>query len=240
MGASAHVPDLRRDPVLRFVAQRHASQHAAAAATRSSPRRKRANAGFTVFRRCLWSNTESALQGAWPALPYEAWKDTYATLHMWTQVVGKVALAQAPPMNHSLGHRAPAHAARACRPARSPTARARSRSSSTSSSISCVIEPPTATRGRWPLAPRSVAEFYRTVMARWTRWVAGTIWSMPVEIPSPVRFEDDTVHHTYDREYVERLWRILVQSSRCSRSADAGSSARPVRPIFSGAASTWR
>ena len=40
---------------------------------------------------------------AWPALPYEAWKDTYATLHMWTQVVGKVALAQAPPLNHSWG-----------------------------------------------------------------------------------------------------------------------------------------
>ena len=37
----------------------------------------------------------------WPALPYDAWKDTYATLHMWTQVVGKVALAQATPMNHS-------------------------------------------------------------------------------------------------------------------------------------------
>ena len=38
---------------------------------------------------------------AWPALPYDAWKDTYATLHMWTQIVGKIALAQAPPMNHS-------------------------------------------------------------------------------------------------------------------------------------------
>ena len=39
----------------------------------------------------------------WPALPYEDWKDTYATLHMWLQVVGKVALAQAPPINHSWG-----------------------------------------------------------------------------------------------------------------------------------------
>ena len=38
---------------------------------------------------------------AWPELPYDAWKDTYATLHLWTQVVGKVALAQAPPLNHS-------------------------------------------------------------------------------------------------------------------------------------------
>ena len=36
----------------------------------------------------------------WPALPYDAWKDTYATLHMWTQIVGKVALALAPPLNH--------------------------------------------------------------------------------------------------------------------------------------------
>ena len=39
----------------------------------------------------------------WPALPFELWKDTYATLHMWTQVVGKIALAQAPPLNHSCG-----------------------------------------------------------------------------------------------------------------------------------------
>src|SRR5476651_628400 len=37
----------------------------------------------------------------WPSLPYDAWKDTYATLHMWTQVVGKIALALAPPLNHS-------------------------------------------------------------------------------------------------------------------------------------------
>src|SRR5215813_1671875 len=39
----------------------------------------------------------------WPALPYAEWKDTYATLHMWTQVVGKIALATAPPLNHSWG-----------------------------------------------------------------------------------------------------------------------------------------
>ena len=51
------------------------------------------------------SQTFSTMNGirgdVWPALPYEAWKDTYATLHMWTQVVGKVALARAPPLNHS-------------------------------------------------------------------------------------------------------------------------------------------
>lgn len=40
-------------------------------------------------------------QADWPALPYEEWKDTYGTLHMWAQIVGKIALAQAPPINHS-------------------------------------------------------------------------------------------------------------------------------------------
>lgn len=45
----------------------------------------------------------SVSDGIWPELPYEAWKDTYATLHMWTQIVGKVALAQAAPLNHSWG-----------------------------------------------------------------------------------------------------------------------------------------
>src|SRR5690242_6730536 len=39
----------------------------------------------------------------WPALPYGEWKDTYATLHMWAQIVGKIALAQAPPLNHCWG-----------------------------------------------------------------------------------------------------------------------------------------
>ena len=49
--------------------------------------------------------------GLWPALPYDAWKDTYATLHMWTQVVGKIALAQAPPINHSWAVAFDAHVA---------------------------------------------------------------------------------------------------------------------------------
>ena len=43
------------------------------------------------------------MQHHWPELPYAAWQDTYATLHMWMQVVGKVALARAAPLNHSWG-----------------------------------------------------------------------------------------------------------------------------------------
>ena len=71
----------------------------------------------------------------WPALPYDAWKDTYATLHMWTQVVGKVALAQAPPLNHSLVVALQVTPA-GCRRGRCRMAIASSRCSSTSSTIS--------------------------------------------------------------------------------------------------------
>ena len=48
----------------------------------------------------------------WPALPYDAWKDTYATLHMWSQIVGKIALARAAPINHSWGDCVRCHSAR--------------------------------------------------------------------------------------------------------------------------------
>ena len=63
-------------------------------------------------------------QERWPALPYDEWKDTYATLHMWTQVVGKVALAQSPPLNHCWGDRAARDAARALHARRCRTANA--------------------------------------------------------------------------------------------------------------------
>ena len=150
----------------------------------------------------------------WPALPYEAWKDTYATLHMWTQVVGKVALAQAPPLNHSwatalqitsrgLATRPLAHGAR-------------------SFSVEFdFIDHQLAIRAAdgalrtLPLSPRSVADFYRDVMAALRDMdLPVKIWPMPVEIPSPIRFEEDTLHHSYDPAFANRVWRILVQVER--------------------------
>jgi hypothetical protein len=66
-----------------------------------------------------------------------------------------------------------------------------------------------------PLESRSVAEFYRGVMAALAAMsLPVAIWSMPVEIPAPIRFEDDTRHHTYDPEYANRVWRILLQVER--------------------------
>jgi hypothetical protein len=158
---------------------------------------------------------------AWPALPYEAWKDTYATLHMWTQVIGKIALAHTAPMNHSWS------IAFDFTP-RGLRTKLLSQSDRTFTLAfdfvdhQLQIETVGEVR-RLPLAPRSVAEFYREVLAVLDGMrLPVQIWSMPVEVPSPVRFELDTAHRSYDREYVERWWRILVgvhqafTASRCT------------------------
>jgi hypothetical protein len=150
----------------------------------------------------------------WPALPYDAWKDTYATLHMWAQIVGKVALAQAPPLNHSwataftvttrgLSTQLLPHGDRAF-----------------TLELNFVdhllaIETTDGARRALPLAPRSVAEFYADVMT--TLGAMGLpvrIWPMPVEIPSPIRFDQDTVHRSYDPEFANRFWRIAVEVQR--------------------------
>jgi hypothetical protein len=150
----------------------------------------------------------------WPALPYDAWKDTYATLHMWTQIVGKIALAQSPPLNHSW----------------SVTLHVTARGLATRTLphgtrsfvmefdfIDHLLEIRTTDHDRrtLPLAPRPVAEFYRDVMTTLSEMeLPVKIWPMPVEIPAPIRFDVDTVHHSYDPEYANRCWRILVQLDR--------------------------
>src|SRR5690348_6684158 len=155
------------------------------------------------------SNMKTDDDSCWPTLPYDAWKDTYATLHMWTQVVGKVALAQAPPLNHSWG------VALQITPRGLATRLLPHGTRSFAIEFDfvdhqLVIRPSDAPARSLPLGPQTVADFYRSVMTTLAGMgLAVKIWSMPVEIPSPVRFENDTVHASYDPEYVERLRRIL-------------------------------
>ena len=74
-----------------------------------------------------------------------------------------------------------------------------------------------------PLEPRSVADFHRAFMAMLQRaGIDVSIWTMPVEIPDPIRFEDDTVHASYDRDAVERFGRILVTVDRVFNEFRAG------------------
>jgi len=150
----------------------------------------------------------------WPSLSYEAWKDTYATLHMWMQVVGKVALAQAPPLNHSWGVAFQITA----RGVTTRTLPYGTRSFTIEFDFidhQLLIRTSDGVIRTLALAPRTVAAFYGDVMETLREMsLPVKIWTVPAEIPSPIRFEEDTVHASYDPEYANRFWRILVQVER--------------------------
>jgi hypothetical protein len=150
----------------------------------------------------------------WPALPYYAWQDTYATLHMWSQIVGKIALALAPPMNHSWA--VSLHVtARGLATRNLPHGERSFSMEFDFIGHQLVIRTTDGDVRALPLKSRSVAEFYREVMDILRNMeLPVTIRSMPVEIPSPIRFENDTIHHSYDPEFAHRFWRILFQVER--------------------------
>ncbi len=147
---------------------------------------------------------------AWPALPLDGWRPTYATLHMWMQVVGKVCLALAPPANHfwNIAFRVTA------RGIATPTLYADGRALTMTFDFvahELVIVCSDGQSETCALLPMTVAAFYDAVMQSLHRLgVDVRIWTMPVEIPDPVRFEVDTRHAAYDPERANAFWRALV------------------------------
>ena len=147
---------------------------------------------------------------AWPALPLGEWRETYATLHMWTQIIGKVRLALSPYWNHWW----------------QSTLYVSARGLSTSAipydhwvfeiefdflSHALRIQTSQGEIRTLPLAPRPVASFYHEVMAALeSLGIRIHIWPVPVEIPDPIPFEKDQVHASYDPEYAHRFWRVLM------------------------------
>ncbi len=150
----------------------------------------------------------------WPELPLGAGQDTTDTLHRWTQVIGKIRLAQAPMINHWWG----------------TTLYVTSRGLTTSPmphgnrtfqiDFDFVDHQLRIARNDGQiqsiaLFPRSVADFYREVMATLTAMdLVVRIWPMPCEIPDPVPLDEDDEHASYDQEHVHRLWQALVQADR--------------------------
>jgi hypothetical protein len=149
-------------------------------------------------------------QGLWPELPLESWQDTYHTLHMWSQIVGKVRLALSPKTNH--WWEVPLYV-NAVGLTTSPIPYAGGIFEIQFDFINhkLVIQTSQAAIRTLALAPRSVADFYREFMAALAALgIKAKFWKMPVEIPDPIPFDEDTQHASYDAEYANRFWRILV------------------------------
>jgi Family of unknown function (DUF5996) len=151
---------------------------------------------------------------AWPSLPFVEWRDTSATLHMWTQIVGKIRLTQMPLVNH--WWQVPLYV----------TSRGL-----TTSPIPCgermfeigfdfvdhrlTIDASDGGVEGFVLRPMAVADFYDELMKRLhTLGFDIKIWTTPVEIPDPIPFEQDRAHAAYDSDYANRFWRVLLQADR--------------------------
>src|SRR5216683_5408081 len=150
------------------------------------------------------------LPQCWPALPLSSWNDTRATLHMWTQMVGKVRLALTPLVNHWWN--VPLYvSSRGLTTSQMPYGDRAFELWFDFIDHQLVLQSSDGLRKTLPLAPRSVADFYQHFMDMLRS--AGfdiKIWKMPVEIPDPIPFDQDRVHKSYDPESAQKFWRILL------------------------------
>ena len=147
---------------------------------------------------------------SWPALPLAEWKDTYATLHMWTQIVGKVRLALSPQINHWWGSTLYV-TARGLTTSPIPYNKGVFEVSFDFIAHTLEITTSLGESRAFRLVPRTVAEFYSEFIgALHSLGIDVKVWPMPVEVPRPVRFNLDESHAAYDGEYAHRFWQILV------------------------------
>jgi hypothetical protein len=151
---------------------------------------------------------------AWPALPFDAWADTCATLYLWTQVIGKIRLAHAPMINH--WWQVPLYVtARGLTTSLMPYDSRSFQIDFDFCAHQLVFRSTDGAVDKMPLAPRTVADFYAEVMSRLRALGLEThIWTMPVEITDAIPFDQDTAHAAYDADYVHRFWQVLVQVDR--------------------------
>ena len=154
------------------------------------------------------------IDNIWPSLPLAAWQETYSTLHMWTQVVGKIRLALAPKLNH-WWQSTLLVTPRGLTTSSIPYGTRSFQISFNFLDHQLQIETSDGITKRIALAPRSVADFYQNVMFALSEiGIEVRIWTMPQEVAEPILFEQDERHRTYDPEYAQRFWQILVQVDR--------------------------
>jgi hypothetical protein len=153
-------------------------------------------------------------QAAWPALPLDGWRDTSETFHLWTQIIGKVRVAQTPWINHTWNS----------------TLYVTSRGLTTSPiphgtrtfeiefdliAHELVVRTTDGGLFNMPLEPQPVADFYEQLLDALARLhVPVKIHGRPNELENPIPFKSDRTHKSYDKEAVHRFWRALVQADR--------------------------
>ncbi len=157
---------------------------------------------------------EGEMAELWPSLPYEGWKETLDTLHMWTQVVGKVRMELSPFVNH-WWHVTFYVTARGLTTSPIPYKGSTFEVDFDFIGHNLFIQTSEGTSKAMPLIPRSVADFYREFMeALRSLKINVTINTLPSEVTNPIRCDEDYAHASYDPEYANRFWRILVQTDR--------------------------
>ncbi len=151
----------------------------------------------------------------WPSLPLEQWQDSYSTLHLWTQIVGKVRLTQTPWINHSW-HVPLYVSARGLTTSSIPYQNRTFQIDFDFCDHQLVIQLSDGRQERFSLEPMSVADFYEKTMSSLARLgINVSIYPKPVEIPDPITaFDQNTALAAYDKEAVTRFWRILTQVDR--------------------------
>lgn len=150
----------------------------------------------------------------WPALPYDAWKDTYETLHMWTQIVGKIRLACMPWLNHCWQVTLYLTAC-GLTTGRMPHDESDFQIDFDFVAHELSVQTSRGERRKLALAPMPVADFYHALMEALTSLgVPVQIYRKPVEVESRMAFDDDFTHRAYDADAVYRLWRVLGSSAR--------------------------
>ena len=175
----------------------------------------------------------------WPALPYEAWRDSCTTLHLWTQIVGKIRLAQTPWVNHSW-HATLYVTPRGLTTATIPYSGRAFRIEFDFIDHELLIQASDGAERRVALEAQSVAAFHDALMVA----LAGLeirvrIHGRPNEVPDPIPFREDREHAAYHPGHAQRFWRVLVQADRVFKQFRTRLSGQgAARSTSSGAAST--
>ncbi len=160
--------------------------------------------------------------GAWPELPWREWSPTISTVHMWTQIVGKIRMALAPPLNH-WWHVTLYVTSRGL--TTSPISYGQRHFQIDFDFVGHRLDVTDGEGGSFtmPLAPMSVARFYRNLMdGLRSLGIEVTIWTHPVEVAEAIPFEIDEVHASYDAGHVQSFWYGLRQADRVMKAFQTG------------------